>query len=301
MKIAVIAKADRARTELLDPHWLHAASLGHDVWAGDPQVQTPPWTPDAVVGMSVTLMEETFAGFRRWPNAKRYCYNWDVYEFVWTNPRKEEREGTPGRLDYARYGKLLEMADEVWTPSDCTTRRTKQWYPWVTNVRRILSSAPTWEYENVHDGGYALCCLREIPDPWWGVFERCCGDLGIPFKSTRHECSEAEYRDAVAGCRFICAPLYELSTGGLSLLEAYYHGKPVLLSDSEWNGGQDYFGDRASYFRHGDEDDFKLWLTAMMKTRPEHAIHRDHKEWVTTHFSPERMTNDILIRIEANL
>lgn len=299
MNVAVISKASRAKTELLDPHWLRFAERGVTLWAGDPQVSTPPWEPDAIISMGVTLMQETEAAVRQFPNSRLYCYNWDVYEWVWTRPRAEETPGTPGFLDYRHYGELLRLATEVWTPSDCTTRRTLQWYPWVKNVHRILSSCPWWEHDNVRDDGYALMCLREIPDPWWGVFERCCEELGIPYKSTKHEQSEASYRDAIAGCRFICAPLYELSTGGLSLMEAYYHGKPVLLSDSPWNGGHDYFRNAANYFRHGDEFSFKSWLKAMWAIPYTGQFKDVYRSYITSNFSSDRMADDMIARIQA--
>lgn len=290
MKIFVVE-----RTANYDDHpvWRRVRSRDHTVYAGEPK--HCPFVPDAIVSWGATLTDLTFESLVRWPTARLYCYNWDVYEWVWTRPRKEEQEGTPGRIDYVRYGELLKRAREIWVPSNCTGRRTTQWYG-LTNWTRILSAIPYWDHSNVRDDGYALCCLREIPDPWWGTFERCCAELGIPYRSTRHECSEAKYRDAVAGCRFICAPLYELSTGGLSLMEAYYLGKPVLLSDSEWNGGRDYLGDRADYFRHGDEQNFKEQLMYVFGRG--RRWDSDFKHYVAR-FSDERMADEILTRIEA--
>src|SRR5687768_637649 len=113
--------------------------------------------------------------------------------------------------------------------------------------------------------------LREIPDPWWGMFEKCCEEMEIPYKTTRHELSYREYQEAVANCRFLCAPLYELSTGGLTLMEGHYLGKPCLLSDSEWNGARDYMNGFPGvyYFRHGDEKGFKTALKNMWRYPPE--------------------------------
>lgn len=329
------------KTEQYDAHpmWNRVRERGHTVYAGE--MKHCRFTPDAVISWGVTLMDESFEAVDRYRNmrqrAKLFCYNWDVYEWVWTTPR-------PGEYDYKRYGDLLRKATEIWVPSDCTGRRTTQWYG-LTNWRRILSSTPWWEYDKecdgcsgqrghyvmpngdhylndepgstwtgcpscdasgyvsgVRDDGYALCCLRPIPDPWWGMFEKCCTELGIPYKMTRHELGVEQYRDAIAGCRFICAPLYELSTGGLSLTEAYYHGKPVLLSGSEWNGGRDYLGDRAKYFRHGDEHNFKFMLGWMMDTYANMGTLRvkpDYKEYVRDHLSDGRMGDDVADRLEA--
>lgn len=274
--------------------WEHIRSQGHEVHVGE--VGTEPWKPDVLIGMSVTTMEQTFRGLRKYPSARLYCYNWDVYEWVWTNPRKEETPGTPAFLDYRRYGELLSMADEVWVPSNCTGRRTKQWYPTVVRWHRILSACPWWDHDQVRDGGYALCCLREIPDPHWGLLEAACRKVGVPLRMTQHKLGQRQYRDAVAWCRFICAPLYELSTGGLSLMEAYYLGKPVLISDSEWNGGADYFGRRATYFQAGNEDKLAEAVEYMFS---KHAppVPADHREWITENYSDRRMADDILARI----
>lgn len=301
MNFLVVSRVSIPAKDRTLPCWEYLRSLGHTVMVEHPS-KTPswmigepgygkPWTPNVIISMGVTIMEETFDALKRFPSVPLYCYNWDCYAWVWKTPR-------PGEYDYRRYGELLGLAREVWVPSACTGRRTTQWWG-LTNWSVVLSACPWWDSSNVRDDGYALCCLREIPDPWWGVFERCCEELGIPYKSTKHEVSREEYEDVVAGCRFICAPLYELSTGGLSLMEAYRLGKPVLISDSEWNGGRDYFGDRAFYFRHGDEDDFRCKLVSMFQPRIAGCVAPDHKEWIESNYSDRRMVDDMLRRIEA--
>lgn len=150
----------------------------------------------------------------------------------------------------------------------------------------------------VHDGGYALCCLRDIPDPMLGVFERCCEDLGIPWRNTKHEVTYEEYQRAVAGCRFLVSPLHELSTGGLSLMEGHRLGKPVLLNDSPWHGGRDYFGDRASYFKDGDEEDLKHKLASMMNPDVAETVPPDHKEFIESRYSDQVMVEAMLSDIK---
>lgn len=297
MNIFVVSKGDAAERD--HPTWVELERLGHRVIVDDPTRESnDSYVPQAIISMGITLMDQTWQAIARWPHSKLYCYNWDVYEWVWTRPRKEETPGTPAFLDYRKYGELLRRCHEVWVPSECTGRRTKQWYG-LDNWRVILSACPWWEYDNVRDDGYALMCLREIPDPWWGVFERCCDELKIPYKTPQHKLSWEEYKDVVAGCRFICAPLYELSTGGLSLMEAYYHGKPVLISNSEWNGGHDYFRSRATYFSHGDEASFKHALSYMFENIDGHTPPKDHKRYITTNFSEERFARDMHARLVA--
>lgn len=257
-----------------------------------------PQAPDAIISMGIGAMEPTITAAMAWPKARLYCYCWDCYSWAIDGLHHH------GSLPYAEYGTLLaERAHEVWVPSHCTGARcTEFWRVPPIKIVRILSACPWWDHPNVRDGGYAINCLRVQPDAKWGMFEDCCKELGIPFVSTQHRVSEAEYRDYVAGCRFICAPLDELSTGGLSLMEAYRLGKPVLLSNSPYNGGRDYFGNRAIYFKHDDERDFKFWLKQMIDhpiAQPDEDDLYDRKLYIEANFSNERFADDMIRRLEA--
>jgi hypothetical protein len=285
------------------PCWTYLRDLGHTVTVEHPSSVPTMCQPDVIISMGVTVMEETFMAIERFPNAPLFCMNWDVYHWIW-KPGQEGKVQAyhPVRgkeYDYVAYGHLLRQSRKVWVPSECTGRRTTQWYG-LKNWEVILSACPFWDHPNVRDDGYALCCLREIPDPWWSKFEQACEELGIPYKSTRHEVSYEEYQDAVAGCRFLCAPLYELSTGGLSLMEGYYLGKPVLISDSPWNGGRDYFKERATYFKHDDFEDFKDVLRKMYDWYELYTHQREpQREYIATNFSDRRMVDDMLRSIQG--
>lgn len=300
MKILVCSKISIPARDRTLPAWEYLRGLGHNVIVEHPGSPTVANRPDVIISMGVTIMEETFLALERFPGVPLYCMNWDVYAWVW-EPGQEgkvqaQHPSRPNEYNYVRYGELLAKAREIWVPSHCTGRRTTQWWG-LRNWHVILSACPWWDYGDVRDGAYALCTLREIPDPWWGQFELACADLQIPWMTTKHERSYEEYQQAVAHCRFLCAPLYELSTGGLTLLEGYRLGKPCLLSDSEWHGGWDYLGNRARYFRHGDYEDFKQKLWKMYYDTP--AVSPDAKEWVERHFSDQRMMDDMLKRISA--
>ena len=263
--------------------------MGHQVWCTYMGKTPQGFIPDVIFGMGVGAMEETFATVEMFPDVPLYCYNWDTYEWVWTNPR-------PGEYDYDRYGKLLSLAEEIWTPSECTSRRTTQWWG-LEDTHVILSSCPRWDWGDTLNRGYILCSLREIPDPHWNWFERACKELGLPYRMTQHECSYPQYKEAVANCRFLVSHLYEASTGGLTLLEGYYHGKPCLISDSPWHGGRDYFGDRATYFDHTSYKNFKIKLQNMYIDPP--LPHPDQaKTYVVDNFSDKRMINEMLGRLK---
>jgi hypothetical protein len=292
MNLLVCSKVSIPSRDRTLPGWEYLRSLGHQVVVKHPDQVVPGERPDVIISMGVSVMAETFEAADRWPHVPLFCYNWDCYEYVWTNPR-------PGEYDFRRYGELLKRAAEVWVPSHCTGRRTTQWWG-LTNWWVILSACPWWDPEEVADDGYALCTLRVIPDPWVRVFEECCAEAGVPYLRTDHNLSLADYRRVVSRCRFLVNHYHEASTGGLTLLEGYYMGKPVLNSDSEWNGAADYFAGREGVrtFRAGDREDFKRQLLGMRDDPP--RVPADARDWVTEHFSDRRMVDDMMRRVYAH-
>lgn len=300
MNILVCSKISIPAKDRTLPAWEYLRSLGHAVTVEHPESPAIKSKPDVIISMGVTVIEETFEALERFNNVPLMCYMWDCYEWVWEPGQEGKVQARhPSRLneyDYVRYGRLLRQAREVWVPSHCTGRRTTQWWG-INHWRVILSACPWWDHTNIRDDGYALCTLREIPDRYWGRFECACKELSIPYRSTQHELSYVDYQDAVAGCRFLVSPLYELSTGGLTLLEGYRLGKLCLISNSPWHGGRDYLGYRAHYFRHDDEDHFRSMLR-LLYDRPQRSP-TDCQHWVETHFSDRRMIDDMLRGIKA--
>lgn len=361
MNFLIVSRVSIPAKDRTLPCWEYLRSLGYQVVVKHPEQTIPGEQPDVIISMGVTIMEETIQAALRWPGTPLYCYNWDVYEWVWEPGQggkvRAKHASRPNEYDYVRYGDLLRQAREIWVPSVCTGRRTEQWYG-LKNWHVILSACPWWDWpceacdgegstmyqwakewcvktggtreflpdgswfyrtgdgkeigfktiggpcdgcsgtgSGVRDDGYALCALRKIPDPQWGWFERACEELKIPCRSTRHEVSYEEYQRAVAHCRFIVSPLHELSTGGLTLMEGYYHGKPCLLSDSPWHGGKDYMGGRCFYFRDGDYEDFKFKLRWVYDNTPMINL-AQARHWITENFSDRRMVDDMLARIK---
>lgn len=288
MKILVCSRVSIPAIGRTIPEWDSLRKLGHEVVVtGFSSGTFSTFHPDVILCMGVGAMEETYTYANIYPTAKLYVYHWDCYAWVWKNPR-------PGEYNYQRYGELLSKAEEVWVPSECTGWRTTQWWG-LRNWKVILSSCPWWRHDNVSDQGYALCTLRKIPDSWCYEFEKACRELKIPHQRPDHKLSYEEYKDVVAGCRFLVDHYEEASTGGLTLLEGYYHGKPCLVNDSEWNGARDYFGSRAWYFHHDDQEDFRSKLKWMYENPP--SISPDYRRWIEEKYSDTRMCRDILERI----
>jgi hypothetical protein len=269
------------------PDWNLLSKFGHTM-ERNVSIQQP----DAILSMGVESLEYTWGALGAWPGVPLFCYNWDTYAWTWIRPRDPE-------WDYRQYGKLLQKATEIWVPSTCTGRQTSLWWG-LYNWKVILSNCIWWEYDNVRDDGFILCPLRRLPDNWCGKFEQACQELNLPHKMPDHNLPFEEYQDLVASCRFLVNHYQEASTGGLTLLEGYYLGKPCLITDSEWNGAKDYFGsNRATYFYHGNMVDFKHWLQWMWESTP--SVQLDHRQWVIKNFSSQRMIRDILERINAHI
>lgn len=243
---------------------------------------------DFIIGWSVSTMDQTLWFHRLYPKAKLITYNWDVYEWVWTRPRK-------GEYDYAKYGEQMRQSVETWVPSECTGKRMEEWYK-INNYKVIHSSVPYYD-EPVSDEGYVLNALRDLPDRNEGWAEKACSELNIPYKRPNHGLKQADFQKVVANCRFIVNAHYEGSTGGLSLMEAYYLGKPGLIADSPYMGGNEYLKDRVTTFKHDDYGDFKQKLKEMWENPPEVAD--DHKEFIKLNYSKAAMGKKIHERLQA--
>lgn len=295
MNLLVLSRTSIPATGRTIPDWDALRALGVKVRLEGPGDAPGAGRPDAIIAMGVGVMDEAFGALARFPGAPLFAYQWDTYAWHWSAPRPAT--ATFREPDYRRWGELLGRAAEIWVPSECTGRRVTQWWG-LADWRVVLSACPWWDGPAVHDGGYALCALRRLPDPWDAAFEECCAEAGVPFRRTDHDLPYEEYQRVVAGCRFLVSHYYELSTGGLTLLEGHRLGKPVLLSDSQWHGGRDYFGGRAAYFRWGDRGDFKRALRRLWgePPRPDPA---ECRAWVEANFGDARMCADVLARLVA--
>ena len=240
--------------------------------------------PDIIIGMSISQMDKIWQAHRKYPQAKLINYSWDIYSWALSNPR-------PNEYNYQSYIELLKESDEVLVPSMAEYRRTEKLLK-PKEMYVIQTYVPYWDYSDIQDKRYVLNPIREQPDRDWGLLEECCKELNIPCVSSMHTLSFPDYQKTVAHCSFLVSTLHELSTGGLSLVEGYYLGKPCLISDSTENGGKDYLLNRATYFKDGDKEDLKKKLLEMWNNTPK--VRADHKEWVEEYYSALRMAKLII-------
>lgn len=248
-------------------------------------------TTDFVLGWSVTMMYHTENIAKRFPKATLINYQWDIYGWVWTNPREDE-------YDYKRYGELLKRSAEVWCPSECTVKRTHEWFGPNVPCVTIKTAIPTYDSSNIRDEGYVLNSLRRLPDKNLDLFEKACTELGLPFMSTDHQYELDKFIDIMAGCRFNCVPYHENSTGGLALIQTYYLGKPTLISNSPYQGGNEYIGDRAIQFQWDNYEDLKRKLVQTYENPPKVDI-EEARRWINKKYSKLAMGKQMHERLKV--
>lgn len=224
-------------------------------------------------------------------------YNWDLYPHVIYNRPK---------MGWGKYLHDLRRCMVVVVPNEGTRRRTTEF----TSRKPVVIRAPVkvWDVPEEPPGvvginlppprTYALDVMRDYDwDAGFDTPELACRNAGIELVRTRTKRPWDEFRWLVANARCLISAVDEASTGGLTLLEGYAHGVPVVINDSILNGAGEYFGDRAYQFNHlrAVEDLSHIisdvWSAeAMTETDDSKA---EKMRWVRTTFSDDRFAADL--------
>lgn len=203
-----------------------------------------------------------------------YC--WDYYS--WKHDSEAQWR------HYADF--LIHHADLVIVPSEAQKLRLKELLGVDSTV--IKTGIPTYEAKT-NDGNYILDPVRYYEgDPNNGWAERAGAELGIPVIHSEHQYNVEDFRNLVANCTLLTCPYVEASTGGLSIMEGLYLGKPSLVSDSPYMGAVDYLGEYGYYFKYDDYEDFKKQIAYLWEMRPQMDV-RDQPEL----FSYDQMAKKI--------
>jgi hypothetical protein len=213
-------------------------------------------------------------------------YNWDLYPaMVRTNKT----------YDWRGYIADLRKATVVLVPSQCTATRTMEFTNRGANV--VLAPIDVWEIPNYADLGngdetvpmpksYVLDVMRDYPwDPHRHLAQEVCNLLKIPLVRTQTTTDWNRFRWLVANARVLLSCYDEASTGGLTLLEGYAHGVPCIVCDSPRHGAVDYFGDRATYFKHTEPFNSLAWNLDQQWRYPSKHDAVEHRQWVISTYS----------------
>ncbi len=218
---------------------------------------------DFIISTTQAQIEHLDAYVRVFPDIPIVSLVLDFYKTVWTAPN-------PHRYNWELYKHYIDKAVEVWCLSnEVKTRLGEEGID--TNKCNILKIwARFFEYNDpIIDGRYVLKSIRPyVADKNYGWAEKACEELKIPLKSPNHKLSEQEYRKLLAECSFMVCDYHETSTGGLGLLEGLNLGKVSVISDSSYQGAQDYLGNKAVYFDDNNYDDFKNVMKEMWENTP---------------------------------
>lgn len=239
---------------------------------------------DFILSINGLSQNTIFKQFKsQYPNIKTIMYVWDLYP--WTSYSKE-------------YDNIKDYT-EIWTPSKEVILRLKEIYSINKNKCKVIKcytkffdSKPT----NDKEDKFIYHCVRDYNDPNYGFINRACDELKLKLLRSYHNLSQEQYRNAVLNCAFLVTEYKEASTGGLTLLEGYYHGKNVLLSDSKYQGGNDYFGDRAYYFKDENFEDFKEKVQMLWDIKDEPVDLEDRRKFCKK-YTIDAMVSRIINRL----
>lgn len=251
--------------------------------------------PDAIFCGSIYCAEKVRKERESFPHLRDVPvihYNWDIYPWqVELNPELWR----PYLLD-------LKKAKEVWVPSACTVERTKEFAGVGAHV--IKTSVHPWEKPKGFKPSavpYVVDVMRKYPDRNRNAVAEACKKLGVMCVETGCTMPWEEFKRTIYDARLLVSAYEEASTGGLTLLEGYWHGVPVLLSNSPRNGAFDYFGDRrADYFQWDDSDNLytAISLALLANQRPNVTEARD---WIVAEYSEQAFARRIANRLKEIL
>lgn len=183
-----------------------------------------------------------------------YC--WDYYKWA--------HEGKNHSWNWRDYADFLRMADLVLVPSQAQQLRLEE----ILGIHSVVvkTGIPIYDYPVV-DHNFILDPVRYYPVAQEKWAEQAAKELGIPLIHSEHQYSAEDFKGLVASCTFLTCAYEEASTGGLSLMEGLYLGKPSLVSDSPYMGARDYLGEYGTYFKWDDYEDFKSKMKDMWENR----------------------------------
>lgn len=210
-----------------------------------------------------------------------YC--WDYYKWA--------HDGVQN-YDWKRYADFMRQADAIIVPSKGQQRRLKELLDLDSHV--VLSGFPTYDIP-ITDGGFILDPLRYYPEENRDWAERAANELNIPIIHSEHRYDREEFEKLVASCTFLTSCVREASTGGLSLMEGLYLGKPSLISDSPYMGATDYLGEYGTTFQYDNFEDLKNKMKEMFDKRETLSTDKTRKH------IDEKMTYDTMAKGIRNI
>jgi len=244
---------------------------------------------DFILGASHSQVQNIIYVHNQFPNIPMINYNWDLYGWV-------DVHSTAG-YNWKAYGEVLKKSLEIWAPSQEVILRTEEFFNLEKKCRVIKTFARLFDYNGkIEDNRYIYQPMRYYKkDKNFGWLKKACLELDIPLYESLHRLSESEFQKIIACCSFMVTEYHEASTGGLTLIEGFRLGKPVVVSDSKYMGARDYFGDKAIYFKDNSYEDFKQTIKRTWENTPKLDLEMCKKH--TDQYSLDKMINKMTKRM----
>lgn len=250
------------------------------------------WYPadqaNVILNMSINVQSRTWEYLRLYPEKPLVVYCWDFYAWALT---KE----TP--YNWEKYMELLKLAKLVLVPSNSQQLRLLNW---GIKSEVIVASVDVQEEDGRshkrYNNRFVLDPVRDYPEENLGWVERACKELEIPYIHSEHQYSKEEFLNLIKTCSFLTCGYREASTGGLSLIEGLWYGKPSLVSNSPYMGARDYLTYYGKYFQYDDFMSLKLHLNMMWKKQEQYKIW-PARNYIRQNFSPKVFANKLYDKI----
>lgn len=237
-------------------------------------------TYDLIFNMSAFEFQRAEAVSQKYPHIPVVNYVWDYYLFA--------HEGKHW-YNWKPYAEFLKKSKLIIVPSSSQQLRLKELLGLDSVV--VKTGHKMFEAE-VSDKGYVLDHMRWYPETNERWIVNGCDEQKIPVMHPDHKFDRSLFEQTIANCRFLACGYQEASTGGLTILEGLWLGKPTLLSNSPYQGGRDYLGDWATYFQWDDYEDCKKKLKEMYENPPKIDIEKARK-YILENFTYEIMAKNL--------
>lgn len=221
----------------------------------------------------------------RFPHVPTIHYNWDLYPFQVVECSGFKR-ANPDLWD--PYLDELKTCRDIWVPSETVINRTRE-FVGRDDCTLIKTSVRPWDATKLASPRcYAVDVMRKYPDPNRDLAHEHCAAVNVDLIETQNETPWQSFKQTIVNARLLISAHFEASTGGLTLLEGYWHGVPCLLSNSPRHGGSEYFGCRADYFQWDNPVLFRRKVRELME-HPRQVNVDEARTWITQEYSEYAM------------
>jgi len=238
-------------------------------------------TYDVIFNMSAFDYKEAEELSKKYPHIPVVNYVWDYYKFA--------HDGKHWWDDWKGYAEFLKKSNLLIVPSSAQQLRLRELLGLESVVVKTGHKVETMETK---DNRYVLDHMRWYPEENEKWIVTACETQYIPVIHPNHKYLESDFKKTIANCTFLACGYIEASTGGLTILEGLWNGKPVLLSNSSYQGGKDYAGEFATYFQYDDYNDCKNKVKEMFENPPKIDIEKVRK-YISENFSYELMAKNL--------